>query len=427
MKRIAKIAFIILLFVTVLYFGGYNWLSFSRTLEIKNPSAVLEPLKQAIPSEFKEPDPLTGGNNPDVSYTDDSDPTIVTGTDPYWSTNSSSGTNPLEGNETLESKTIDISYKQILSITINGETMDLSSTTSASFVKWLALNYNGDVTFTDKDGEVLNPVSGGVEVDIGKTDPTETGSIDETDTTESTEPTQTTINPAEVTPLPSVNPKLVEPAELSYDDTLKDYAHLQAIVADIQVVDELPNYNEMVKSGEWTGYNRDDYEKPTKSYILGGIKVNRNNYAWMSSPFFNQKDFTYTCPYTGTIITDKDDKKPNNGDFESLDYDHIVPLKSTYLRGGANWTNTQRNEYAYDQWVAVDVLASANRSKGDKGPLEYLPEKNIEDYCYSWLLICSKYDLVMTEQEIALCQRYINDALQRGEPVTHLGGHYEAA
>ena len=50
---------------------------------------------------------------------------------------------------------------------------------------------------------------------------------------------------------------------------------------------------------------------------------------------------------------------------------------------------------------------------------------SIEDYCYPWLLICSKYDLVMTEDEIALCEQYILEALSNGEPVEHLGGHYE--
>ena len=95
-----------------------------------------------------------------------------------------------------------------------------------------------------------------------------------------------------------------------------------------------------------------------------------------------------------------------------------------YLRGAINWTEEQQNEYAYNQWIGVDVLNSANRSKSDKGPTEYLPEVNVEDYCYSWLLICSKYNLVMTNAEIDICSKYINNAFLNNEPITHLGGIY---
>ena len=130
------------------------------------------------------------------------------------------------------------------------------------------------------------------------------------------------------------------------------------------------------------------------------------------------------CPYTGTIIQDMDDNKQDN-DFGNLDYDHIVPLKSTYLRGAKDWTDEQKNEYAYDQWVGVDVLNSANRSKSDKGPCEYLPDINVEDYCYSWLMICSKYNLSMTQEEIDICVNNITIALENGEEVTFLGGSYE--
>lgn len=93
-----------------------------------------------------------------------------------------------------------------------------------------------------------------------------------------------------------------------------------------------------------------------------------------------------------------------------------------YIKGAKDWTDEQRNEYAYNQWIGVDVLNSANRSKSDKGPSEYLPEINIEDYCYSWLLICSYYKLDMTQEEIDICVDNITLAIENGETVEFLGG-----
>ena len=88
-----------------------------------------------------------------------------------------------------------------------------------------------------------------------------------------------------------------------------------------------------------------------------------------------------------------------------------------YLRGADKWTEEQCNEYAYDQFVGVDVFNSANRSKSDKGPTEWLPDENIEDYCYSWIVICSKYNLSMTQEELDICIKEIKSALSNDETV----------
>ena len=151
------------------------------------------------------------------------------------------------------------------------------------------------------------------------------------------------------------------------------------------------------------------------NYYIDDIKYNRNDYAWNISKFLVTKyPFEYICPYTEQIIYDEN----------TLDYDHIVPLKSTYLRGANTWTNEQKNEYSYNQWVGIDVLNSANRRKSDKGPADWLPDYNVEDYCYSWLSICSFYNLDMTYEEIEICEYYIMEALEVGETVEYLGGYY---
>lgn len=417
MKRIGKLAVCALILLAVFLFGGYNWLQFSSSVELRSPEKVFNFLTKEIPSEFKEGDPLTGNTTIDVGKPDptDTDITIVTGSDPglpeITNTNNNSN-NPDSSlpNETLESKGINIEFTRILKISVGDSTLDLTSSTSADIVKWLAINHNNNISLTDENGDEITGISTDTGIIFGKNDETEpTSTIEVTESTDEIEPAEST----EVTASPSVNTALYGDVTLTYSNTLEDKAHLEVLIADIEVVDKLPNID---------NYDRDTFEKPVKNYLLGGIKVNRNDYAWMSSPWYNSKDITYTCPYTGKVIENTDG--PNKIDFDPLDYDHIVALKSAYLRGASEWSKEKQNEYAYDQWVGVDVLNSANRSKGDKGPLEYLPTINIEDYCYSWLLICSKYDLVMTQEEIDLCKSYIETALLSGEPVTHLGGSY---
>ena len=400
MKRLLRILAVIAVVLGVLYMCGYNLTSIKHSWEIQAPEKVFSPLKEAIPSAVQNLG-TPNDNNTDptiVTGTDDVNWTIPTNNDPLFNPskntdetisiatseqNSESGnggsgsigasneiniTNKNGG--TGETEKLDVTLSRDITVNINGKEVNLKTQTSISFVKWLANNYKdgSDISYYDKDG---NP--------IGETKTTTTETVEAT--TETSETTETSITET-TKETPSVNPKLIDDVQVSYDDQLSDYAHLVV------------------------------------------FKINRNNYSWRTSPFFNQKDFTFTCPYTGKVITDTDDKKQDN-DFGTLDYDHIVPLKSAYIRGASEWSKDKQNEYAYDQWVGVDVLNSANRSKADKGPLEYLPEKNIEDYCYSWLLICSKYDLKMTQAEIDLCKKYIENALNSGEPVTHLGGHYD--
>ncbi len=72
-------------------------------------------------------------------------------------------------------------------------------------------------------------------------------------------------------------------------------------------------------------------------------------------------------PYTGQTFTDPGD----------LDIDHFIPLAEVHRSGGDRWTAQRREDYANDLAFHPDVLmavsASANRSKGDRDPAEWLP------------------------------------------------------
>lgn len=152
-----------------------------------------------------------------------------------------------------------------------------------------------------------------------------------------------------------------------------------------------------------TNYDRNLFESPVKTYELNGKKYSRNDYAWMTSEYLISEDpFEYECPYTGMTIEDE----------SRLDYDHIIPLKYVYTH--SDWDKEKCNEYAYAQDVGVDVYYSANRSKSDKGPSEWLPNVNIENYCYTWLVIASEWDISLSQKDIDVCYLYCLNAINSG-------------
>lgn len=68
-------------------------------------------------------------------------------------------------------------------------------------------------------------------------------------------------------------------------------------------------------------------------------------------------------PYTGKIFYDG----------HKVDVDHLVPLKWAWENGANRWTRKKRRTFANDERNLFIVSASANRSKGAKGPAEWLP------------------------------------------------------
>ncbi|WHI47907.1 HNH endonuclease family protein [Microbulbifer sp. VAAF005] len=84
--------------------------------------------------------------------------------------------------------------------------------------------------------------------------------------------------------------------------------------------------------------------------------------------FSNEKSCTVVSglwmdPYTGRFFEKASD----------LDVEHIVPLSWAHKYGGASWSREQRRAFAEDPanlWLVDD---GHNRSKGDKGPDQWLP------------------------------------------------------
>lgn len=385
LKRLVRVVIVFCLLGCLLGLGGYTFKKFAEESHLKNPYTVLSPL-------FNKNKTVNNTTSPSVSPI----PTITsTETQPTDTPNTPKPTTDysneyIDENGNLKDRHSTENIPTTVTISIDGKEQTLTELNTLSFINWLENNY------TDDSEVLLVPE-------------TQQLTIITPTTTEGVTPTVT----GGVTPtLPVVN------GEVKYDLYLTNEEDLAVMVQSIRVIKSLPSD----KDAEWSTYNRDDFEKPVVSYKLNGHTYNRNDYAWKTSSFFDSSTFTYTCPYTGTVITDLDDGKQDY-DFANLDYDHIVPLKSAYLRGARDWSNEKKNEFAYDQLVGIDVLGKANRSKSDKGPTKYMPTENIEDYCYAWLYLCSYYDLAMTQEEIDVCVSHIKNAFSTGETVEFLGAN----
>ncbi|WP_444944601.1 DUF1524 domain-containing protein [Microbulbifer sp. ZKSA006] len=106
--------------------------------------------------------------------------------------------------------------------------------------------------------------------------------------------------------------------------------------------------------------------------------------------FGNEKGCTVVSglwmdPYTGQFFEQASD----------LEVEHIVPLFWAHQYGGAEWSRERRKAFAEDPANLWPVDDSHNRSKGDKGPDQWLPpyEPAQTIYIRQFKAVARKYGL----------------------------------
>ena len=87
-----------------------------------------------------------------------------------------------------------------------------------------------------------------------------------------------------------------------------------------------------------------------------------------------------------------------------LDIDHLVPLAEVDRSGGDKWNKKKKMEYANDLTNPQTLIAvgkSANRSKGDKDPSDWMPPNKDYwcEYIRDWQIVKKKWGLKMDEKE----------------------------
>ena len=97
----------------------------------------------------------------------------------------------------------------------------------------------------------------------------------------------------------------------------------------------------------------------------------------------------WISPFTGKVIQ-------NAGD---TDIDHVVPLAWSWDRGAGQWSRGKREKFANDPVNLWPVEASLNRSKGAKGPDDWLPPAGQCGYVARFFRIVKMYQLTPTTEE----------------------------
>jgi hypothetical protein len=107
-------------------------------------------------------------------------------------------------------------------------------------------------------------------------------------------------------------------------------------------------------------------------------------------------------PYTGAVVTDPGD----------LDVDHLIPLAEAHRSGADTWTADRRERFANDlaePRSLIAVSASANRSKGDQDPADWLPPEASYHCAYvrAWVAVKERWNLAMDAAERAAVDRVL--------------------
>jgi hypothetical protein len=86
----------------------------------------------------------------------------------------------------------------------------------------------------------------------------------------------------------------------------------------------------------------------------------------------------------------------------SFDIDHVVPLAEAWDSGARRWTAGTRQRYANDlgdSRTLVAVTASANRSKGDRDPTDWMPQLGKCQYVRQWVAVKVRWSLKVNRAE----------------------------
>lgn len=101
-------------------------------------------------------------------------------------------------------------------------------------------------------------------------------------------------------------------------------------------------------------------------------------------------------PYTGQTVTF------SKAAAVKVQIDHVVPLGGAWIRGARDWTQAQRERFANDPANLLATTASANESKSDRGPAQWLPRQAYRcAYAVQWIGVSTSYGLALTPPDKA--------------------------
>ena len=202
-----------------------------------------------------------------------------------------------------------------------------------------------------------------------------------TATTAATEATVATGTPADVlatTAEPTIPPTAIQTSELNI---------LRVTIA--EVPSNLPDY-ERDDWKHWTDADGDCQD--ARQEVL--VAESRTTVSYRTDRQCRVETGQWLAPYTGTVVTDP----------SKLDVDHMVPLGNAHASSAWRWSAERREQYANylnDPQHLIAVTASANRSKGARGPEDWKPDDRTYwcQYAVDWVTIKDTWELTVTRRE----------------------------
>lgn len=205
------------------------------------------------------------------------------------------------------------------------------------------------------------------------------------------------------------NSAVAPPAAPGVDWTGHTAEDLDELVAQVKVINDRPAV---------AGYDRDCGSESacvfgpawtTATQVprqTGRVEITRNDVLSSSLEDLEVRPGTNDCviiggtladPYTGQPITFAKSRA------SEVQIDHLYPLAAAWDMGAAQWSAERRIEFANDQelnLLAVD--GSANASKGDRTPGEWMPVARASacEYLARYLQVAATYDLPITGADV---------------------------
>lgn len=110
-------------------------------------------------------------------------------------------------------------------------------------------------------------------------------------------------------------------------------------------------------------------------------------------------------PFTGEIINFV------KADASKVQIDHMVPLSWAWEHGASTWTFEDRRAFANDSENLTAVSGSANGSKSDKGPADWLPSNSsyLCEYTTRFVFVVHTWELTIGESDRLAARRILAD------------------
>lgn len=161
------------------------------------------------------------------------------------------------------------------------------------------------------------------------------------------------------------------------------------------------------KRTEWKHWI--SYETPcwtTREEVLDR-QAEKGSVIYLDKDDKETKDKSKACSIKSGVWIDPYSKETIK-DPTKLDIDHTGALSWTAKAGGQDWDKTTKQNYANDFDHLVATTAKENRTKGDKGPSEWMPESSKCEYAKVYTHIVKKYKLNLNKADKDTLEKALN-------------------